>query len=90
MRYTVREEKKGEGQMERTLKAGGIYRHFKGTLYRVLALARHTETDEELVVYQALDGGTVYARPKEMFLSPVDKEKYPSVSAQYRFEEMEK
>ncbi len=75
--------------MNRTLKTGGTYRHFKGTLYRVLALARHTETDEELVVYQALDGGTVYARPKAMFLSPVDKEKHPSVTAVYRFEEMD-
>ena len=73
--------------MERKLKIGGIYRHFTGTLYRVIALARHTETDEELVVYQAKDGGTVYARPKAMFLSPVDKEKYPSVKATYRFEE---
>ena len=73
--------------MDRELKIGGYYRHFKGTLYRVLALARHTETDEELVVYQAVDGGTVYARPKAMFLSPVDKEKYPSIAAKYRFEE---
>ena len=73
--------------MERELKIGGLYRHFKGTLYRVIALARHTETDEELVVYQAEGGGTVYARPKAMFLSPVDKEKYPDVKATYRFEE---
>ncbi len=73
--------------MERELKTGGLYRHFKGTLYRVIALARHTETDEELVVYQAAEGGTVYARPKAMFLSPIDKEKYPDVKATYRFEE---
>ncbi len=73
--------------MERELKIGDLYRHFKGTLYRVIALARHTETDEELVVYQAAEGGTVYARPKAMFLSPIDKEKYPDVKATYRFEE---
>jgi len=73
--------------MERELKIGGLYRHFKGTLYRVIAFARHTETDEELVVYQAAEGGTVYARPKAMFLSPIDKEKYPDVKATYRFEE---
>ena len=74
--------------MERELNIGGTYRHFKGTTYRVLALARHTETDEELVVYQAESGGTVYARPKAMFLSPVDREKYPDVTAEYRFEEV--
>ena len=73
--------------MMREIKIGGDYRHFKGTLYHVIALAKHTETDEELVVYQAKDGGTVYARPLSMFLSPVDKEKYPDVSATYRFEE---
>ena len=73
--------------MEREIKVGGLYRHFKGTLYRVLAVAKHTETGEALVIYEARDGGTVYARPKEMFLSPVEREKYPDVEAEYRFEE---
>lgn len=75
--------------MERTVKINAVYRHFKGTLYRVIAVARHTESDEKLVVYTASDGnGIVYARPVEMFLSEVDKEKYPEVTARYRFEEV--
>lgn len=65
----------------------GVYRHFKGNLYYVEGVARHSETDEELVVYRALYGERqLYVRPKDMFLSPVDREKYPNAEQQFRFE----
>ena len=54
------------------LKIGGIYRHYKGNTYKVLTVAKHSETEEELVIYEALyeQGGT-WARPKAMFLEQV-------------------
>lgn len=49
---------------------GKIYRHFKGKRYRVLSVARHSETLEPYVVYQALYGEEgIWVRPVEMFFS---------------------
>ena len=69
------------------LKIKGIYKHFKGDYYLVEDIARDSETKEEMVVYRRLyeDGG-LWGRPKEMFLSEVDHEKYPNVKQKYRFE----
>ncbi|MEV5177798.1 DUF1653 domain-containing protein [Streptomyces flaveolus] len=54
---------------------GRVYAHHKGNRYRVLCLARHTETGEDLVVYQALYGDSgVWARPRTMFEETVSKE----------------
>ena len=50
----------------------GRYRHYKGGLYEVLGVARHSETEEELVVYRPLYGeGSLWVRPRAMFLETV-------------------
>lgn len=84
-------------------KKGEVVQHFKRTLltpeelerepnmylYEILGEAEHTETGEKLMVYRPLYGeGGLYARPIEMFLSEVDREKYPGVRQRLRFEKI--
>ena len=71
-------------------KAGEKYRHFKGGEYEIVSLAVGTEDGDSQVVYRALyEPYTVYVRPLEMFMGPVDKEKYPEVEQAFRFEKIE-
>lgn len=69
------------------LKIKGNYKHFKGDYYLVEDIVKDSETKQEMVLYRRLyeDGG-LWVRPKEMFLSEVDHEKYPNVKQKYRFE----
>lgn len=81
---------------DRDLKRNDIVIHFKNELdshapltrfmYKIVAVdVLHTETGEDMIVYQSLADGKVYARPSSMFLSDVDKTKYPSIKTRYRF-----
>lgn len=72
--------------MEREIKVGQVYKHFKGFIIEVIAIAKHTETLEELVVYKEKENNGYWARPISMFYEEVDHEKYPDVTQKYRFE----
>lgn len=74
----------------RKIKVGDTYKHFKGMIIEVLAIGKHSETLEEMVVYKHVDSDDIWVRPMEMFNSLVDKEKYPEVMQKYRFEKIEK
>lgn len=71
-------------------KKGEVYRHFKGNLYEIIIIARDSETLEEKVVYKEVDGDAAYVRPLKMFVSYVDKQKYPDADQEFRFELVKK
>lgn len=69
------------------VEVGKKYKHFKGKVVTVLNIAKHSETLEDMVVYE--HDGNVWVRPYDLFCSKVDKEKYPDVKQEYRFESVE-
>lgn len=53
----------------------GVYRHFKGNLYEVIGVARHSETLQEMVVYKALYGeGDMWVRPSDMWDEVIERD----------------
>ena len=69
------------------MKIKGVYKHFKNNYYILEDVATHSETGEKYAVYRQLYGnGELYIRPLDMFLSEVDKNKYPNVKQKFRFE----
>lgn len=67
---------------------GEKYKHFKiGKIVTIIGISRHTETEEISVVYEY--EGHIWNRPLEMFMSEVDKRKYPNAEQKYRFELVE-
>lgn len=61
---------------------GGVYKHFKGNKYKIIALAKHSETEEEMIVYQNIEKGDCWVRPKRMWNEKVNN--------QHRFTLLEK
>ena len=51
---------------------GKKYRHYKGNIYEIIALAKHSETCEDMVVYQNVEKGDIWVRPKSMWNELVD------------------
>ena len=49
------------------ISVGKIYRHYKGNKYKIIALGRHSESQEEVVIYQNIDKGDIWVRPKSMW-----------------------
>ena len=77
----------------REIKVNNIYKHFKGHVYKVIAIGYDSENYNEedpsksrLVVYQNVESNEVWVRPYYMFNSLVDKKKYPDIKQKYRFE----
>ena len=72
---------------QKTVNAGEFYKHFKGQLYQVRALAENSVDNTPMVVYQAMYAPfKIWVRPLSMFLEKLDKEKYPDAAQEYRFE----
>lgn len=74
-------------------KAGDVYRHFKGKYYEIIAVGHHSETGEQMVVYydtskEISNPNNPCIRPFNLFMSEVDRKKYPNPSQRYRFEKV--
>lgn len=80
-----------EEYMRELPKEGELWTHFKGKTVEIICVAEDTEhAGERFVIYKHLASGREWARPLDMFMSEVDREKYPDVEQVYRFERVKK
>lgn len=82
--------------MERNIEIWATYRHFKGHIYVIVAIAYDADNYNEdnplesrMVVYQNVESKQEWVRPYDDFISEVDHEKYPEIKQKYRFEKIE-
>ncbi len=54
------------------IEVGKIYKHYKGNIYKIIALAKHSETNEDMIVYQNVEKGDIWTRPKTMWNEVID------------------
>lgn len=64
--------KYGENKMQ-SIEIGATYRHYKGNLYKIIAFAKHSETCEDMIVYQSIKNGDTWVRPLSMWNDIVDE-----------------
>ena len=70
---------------DRDFKPGDTVQHFKGGFYKIVAIGTNTETEEKMIVYQSLKDKKIWIRPYNMFISKVNRKKYPNAEHPYRF-----
>ena len=70
---------------DRDFQPGDTVQHFKGGFYKIIAIGTNTETEEKMIVYQSLKDKKIWIRSYNMFISKVDRKKYPNVCQPYRF-----
>ncbi len=58
---------------EQRIEIGKKYRHYKGNIYEIIALGKHSETCEDVIVYKSVKTGEVWVRPKYMWNETVDE-----------------
>lgn len=63
---------------------GEVYQHYKGGIYKVLGLGRHTETEEPVVIYESMDSGAIWVRPVSSWLEPVPLPKPGSTISRFQ------
>ena len=55
-----------------SIKVGGLYKHYKGNMYQVVGIAKHSETVEDMIVYKSIKTGDLWVRPAYMWNQIID------------------